>query len=240
MNKSVKTNVAIFLAATMVTGLFAMISPSFIDVEASGDKRDYKHQDRHAKSNGVNVKFICNQNNIDVGGIGIDLPTRGIESALTEAQAQEEEGIQAQEEGNQELSANSMQNGERNQGERNQGFKQHDSKNIVFICNNNNDGGNVPPVDPESCDDCFLTIPQGGFLPPGQLDRIEDRLAELQPLDIGTIEELCEFIGRAEPGSISLDEIEEFIDLLVNNPNVIEDLAACLFEFVGELRPSIP
>ena len=44
MNKSVKTNVAIFLAATMVTGIFAMISPSFIDVEASGDKRDYKHQ----------------------------------------------------------------------------------------------------------------------------------------------------------------------------------------------------
>ena len=239
MNKSVKTNVAIFLAATMVTGIFAMISPSFIDVDATGDKRDYKHNDRHAKSNGVNVKFICNQNNIDVGGIGIDLQTRDIASALTGAQAQEE-GNQAQEEGNQELSANSMQNGERNQGGSNHGIKQHDSKNIIFICNNNNGGGNVPPVVPETCDDCFLTIPQGGFLPPGQLDLIKDRLAELQPLGIGTIEELCEVIGQAEPGSISLDQIEDFIDILVNNPNVIEDLAACLFEFVGDLRTSTP
>ena len=172
MNKSVKTNVAIFLAATLVTGIFAMISPSFIDVEASGDKRDYKHKDRHAKSNGVNVKFICNQNNIDVGGIGIDLQTRDIASALTEAQAQDEE------EGNQELSANSMQNGERNQGERSQEFKQHDSKNIVFICNNNNDGGNVPPVVPGDCLDCFITTNNGGFLPPGQLMQFEDYLEE--------------------------------------------------------------
>ena len=231
MNKSVKTNVAIFLAATLVTGIFAMISPSFIDVEASGDQRDNKHKDnRHAKSNGVNIKFICNQNNIDVGGI--DIQPRDIVSTLTEAQAQGEEG-------NQELSANSIQNGERNHGERNGEFKQHDGKNFVFICNNNNNG-NVPPVEPETCDDCFLTIPQGGFLPPGQLQLIKDRLAELQPLNIGTIEELCEVIGQAEPGSISLDQIEDFIDILVNNPNVIEDLAACRFEFVGELRPSTP
>ena len=184
MNKSVKTNVAIFLAATLVTGIFAMISPSFIDVEASGDKRDYKHKDRHAKSNGVNVKFICNQNNIDVGGIGIDLQTRDIALALTGAQAQEEEG-------NQELSANSMQNGERNQGERNQGFKQHDSKNIIFICNNNNDGGNVPPVVVDDCLDCFVTTNNGGFVPPGQLTNIIEYLDEELGL---TLEEFCEMI----------------------------------------------
>ena len=115
------------------------------------------------------MKFICNQNNIDVGGIGIQ-PT-DIVSTLTEAQAQGEEG-------NQELSANSMQNGERNQGERNQEFKQHDSKNIVFICNNNNDGGNVPPVDVEFCEDCFITTNNGGFVPPGQLRNIVEFLDE--------------------------------------------------------------
>ena len=57
------------------------------------------------------------------------------------------EGAQAQEESNQELIANQMGNNEGPNGERNQG-SQHDSKGIVFICINNGNGGNVPPVTP--------------------------------------------------------------------------------------------
>ena len=229
MNKSVKTNVAIFLAATLVTGIFAMISPSFIDVEASGDKRDYKHKDRHAKSNGVNVKFICNQNNIDVGGIGIDLPIRGIESALTEAQAQDEEG-------NQELSANSMQNGERNHGERNQGFKQHDSKNIIFICNNNNNG-NVPPVVVEDCLDCFITTNNGGFVPPGQLNQIIDFLND-PPLGI-TLEEFCQMI---EEGEFTEQQIRDIIEDALpgsdpGNEQLEDRLVDCLSQFIPPNTP---
>ncbi len=222
MNKSVKTNVAIFLAATLVTGIFAMISPSFIDVEASGDKRDYKHKDRHAKSNGVNVKFICNQNNIDVGGIGIDLQTRDIVSALTGAQIQGEEG-------NQKVSANSMQNGERNQGEGNQGYKQHDSKNIIFICNNNNNGNNPPPVPIENCLDCFVTTNNGGFVPPGQLTNIIEFLDE----EFGvTLEEFCDVI---KAGFLTTDDIEDILsDALpgVGQQMLIDELTECLSEFI--------
>ena len=84
----------------MIVGTFAAISPSFNDAEATGDKRDnYIHKDnRYDKSKNVNVKkFVCNQNNIDVGGIGIDLQRGDISSTLTEGQAQEE--------GNQELNS---------------------------------------------------------------------------------------------------------------------------------------
>jgi len=225
MNKSVKTNVAIFLAATMVTGIFAMISPSFIDVDATGDKRDYKHNDRHAKSNGVNVKFICNQNNIDVGGIDIDLQTRDIVSALTGAQIQGEEG-------NQKVSANSMQNGERNQGEGNQGYKQHDSKNIIFICNNNNGGGNVPPVE-DGCLECFETTNNGGFVPPGQLTNIIEFLDDEFGLDL---EEFCDVI---KAGFLTTDDIEDILsDALPGQGQqmLIDELTECLSEFI----PSTP
>jgi hypothetical protein len=222
MNKSVNTNVAIFLAATLVTGIFAMISPSFIDVEASGDKRDYKHKDRHAKSNGVNVKFICNQNNIDVGGIGIDLQTRDIASALTGAQVQEEEG-------NQELSANSMQNGERNHGERNQGFKQHDSKNIIFICNNNNNG-NVPPVVVEDCLDCFITTNNGGFLPPGQLTNILEELESISPG--ADLQDLCDAI---EAGLVSEEELLDFLNDAL--PGSQQRLVGLLFDCLSQFFP---
>lgn len=130
-----------FLAIVLIIGIFAAISPSFIDVEASGDKRDnYKHKDnRHDKSKSVIVKkFVCNQNNIDVGGIGIDLQ-RDITSTLTEGQAQGK--------ANQELSVNSMENGEkRNHGENNLGHKQLDNKDVVFICINNNISPE-PPVE---------------------------------------------------------------------------------------------
>ena len=45
MSKSVKNNAAFFLIAVLVAGIIAISSSSFIDIEASGDKRDHdKHK----------------------------------------------------------------------------------------------------------------------------------------------------------------------------------------------------
>ena len=48
MNKSAKNSVAFFLAAALITGVFAISAPSIIDIEATEDKRsDYKQNDRY-------------------------------------------------------------------------------------------------------------------------------------------------------------------------------------------------
>ena len=48
MNKSAKNSVAFFLAAALITGVFSISTPSIIDVEATGDKKDdYKQNDRY-------------------------------------------------------------------------------------------------------------------------------------------------------------------------------------------------
>ena len=45
MRKSEKNSVAIFLAAALLTGIFAVSAPSIIDTEATEDKRDdYKEK----------------------------------------------------------------------------------------------------------------------------------------------------------------------------------------------------
>ncbi len=145
-------NSCLFLATVLLTGIFAIISPSFNDVEASGDK----HKDnQYDKSKSVIVKeVVCNQNNINVGGVSINLQPGDIVSTLA--------GAQAQDESNQELSANSMGNSERNQGERNQGYNKHDNKDIVFVCINNNNGGNIPP--PPSLENATLSINKQWFI----------------------------------------------------------------------------
>ena len=226
MNKSGKNSIAMFLAATLVAGIFALISPSFIDVEASGDQRDNKHKDnRHDKSKGssVNVKFICN--NINVGGVNIDVNPRDIVSSLA--------GAQAQEEGNQEVSANSMGNNQRNHesnNERNhESIKQHNGKDFTFICVQNN--GNVPPVVVNDCLDCFVTTNNGGFVPPGQLNQLEDYLDDVLGI---TLEEFCEMI---EEGDFSEQEIRSIIEAALpgsepGNEQLEDRLVDCLSQFI--------
>ena len=216
MNKSGKNSTAIFLAATLVAGLFALISPSFIDVEASGDQRDNKHKDnRYDKSKGssVNVKFICN--NINVGGVDIDVNPRDIVRSLA--------GAQAQEEGNQEVSANSMGNNERNHEFK----KQHDGKDLTFICVQNN---NVPPVVLSDCEECFVTTDEGGFLPPGQLTNLEEFLDEELGL---TLAEFCEMVTD---GEFTPEEIRIIVaNALPGNQQMLEEeLSDCLIDSIEE------
>ena len=223
MNKLGKNSVAIFLAAALVTGIFALASPSFIDVEASGDQRDKYKDNRHDKSKSVIVKkFICN--NINIGGISIDVNPRDIVSSLAGAQAQEEEGKQG-------VSANSIGNSERNQG-----YKQgHGGGDFTYICINNGGGGNVPPVVVEDCEDCFITTNNGGFVPPGQLRNLVEFLDE--NFRGATLEDLCRAI---ESGIIS----EEFLEQILNaalpgaQPRLVGLLLDCLSEFfLPEERP---
>src|SRR5215207_3819764 len=217
MYNSGKKSTAIFLAATLVAGIFALISPSFIDVEASGDKRDNKHKDnRHDSSKGssVNVKFICN--NINVGGVSIDVNPRDIVSTLA--------GGQAQEEGNQEVSANSMGNNERNHDS----IKQHNGKDFTFICVQNN---NVPPVVLSDCEKCFITTDEGGFLPPGQKTNLEEYLDE--ELEGLTLAEFCEMVTD---GEFSDAEIRLIVaNALPGNQQMLdEQLSDCLIDSIEE------
>ena len=217
MYNSGKKSTAIFLAATLVAGIFALISPSFIDVEASGDKRDNKHKDnRHDSSKGssVNVKFICN--NINVGGVNIDVNPRDIVSSLA--------GAQAQEEGNQEVSANSMGNNERNHDS----IKQHNGKDFTFICVQNN---NVPPVVLSDCEKCFITTDEGGFLPPGQKTNLEEYLDE--ELEGLTLAEFCEMVTDGEFSDAEIRLIVE--NALPGNQQLLEEqLSDCLIDSIEE------
>ena len=211
MNKLGKNSVAIFLAAALVTGIFALASPSFIDVEASGDQRDKHKDNRHDKSKSVIVKkFICN--NINIGSI--DVNPRDIVSSLPGVQAQEEEG-------NQGVSANSIGNSERNQG----GKQGHGGGDFTFICINNG-GGNVPP---EDCEDCFITTNNGGFVPPGQLRNIVEFLDENFNADL---EDLCRAI---ELGLID----EEFLEAILNAalPGSQQRLVGLLLDCLSEFFP---
>jgi hypothetical protein len=217
MYNSGKNSTAIFLAATLVAGIFALISPSFIDVEASGDKRDYKNKDnRHDKSKGtnVNVKFICT--NINVDGLNIDVNPSDVVSTLT--------GGGAQEEGNQEVSANSMGNNERNHDFK----KQHEGKDITFICKQNNNG-QVPPVVVEECEDCFATTNEGGFVPPGQLRNIVEFLDNFG----FDLEDLCRAI---ETGFIDEEDLEFILNLALpgSQQRLVGLLVDCLSEFFPE------
>ena len=216
MYNSGKKSTAIFLAATLVAGIFALISPSFIDVEATGDKRDNKYKDnRHDSSKGssVNVKFICN--NINVGGVNIDVNPRDIVSSLA--------GAQAQEEGNQEVSANSMGNNERNH----ESIKQNNGKDFTFICVQNN---NVPPVVLSDCEKCFITTDEGGFLPPGQKTNLEEYLDEELGL---TLAEFCEMVTD---GEFSVPDIEFIVEnALPGNQQLLEEqLSDCLIDSIEE------
>lgn len=220
MYNSGKNSTTIFLAATIVAGIFALISPSFIDVEASGD-RDYKNKDnRHDKSKGtnVNVKFICT--NINVDGLSIDANPSDVVSSLG--------GAEAQEEGNQEVSANSMGNNERN-NERNHEFKkQHEGKDITFICKQNNNG-QVPPVVVEECEDCFVPTNEGGFVPVGQLRNIVEFLDRFG----FDLEDLCNAIER---GFIDEDDLEFILNAALpgSQQRLVGLLLDCLSEFFPE------
>src|ERR671911_266604 len=114
MSKSVNNNKVFFLIAVLVAGIIAISFQSFIDTEASGDKRDhnkhkdYKHDNYKSKDPTVIVKKItCNNLNVNINGLRMDIAPEDIASELA-AQAQDDNS------NNEEISANSLGNGERN------------------------------------------------------------------------------------------------------------------------------
>ena len=241
MNNSGKNTVAIFLAAVFVTGIFAVLSPSIIDTEASGDN---KNKDRHGdKSKSSSVKYInCKNINLNIN----DLPGNAnsdIASTLEAAQTQEKEGSNVDG-----LSADSILNGETNHQDRNQGFQKFTDKDVVVICvfnNNGNENGNGPPNGVGDCDRCFLPINvEGGIIPPGELTKLNTYLAENPPDSIDNVRELCEFIERVAGTSneVTEREIRALLGAALpgeSNKPVIDNIIECLLE-ENLITPSSP
>ena len=116
MSKSVKNNAAFFLIAVLVAGIIAISSSSFIDIEASGDKRDHdKHKnyrhDNHKSTDTtiIQKKVTCNNFDININGLNADVSPDDITSDLVATQAQADD-----DNNNEEISTNSFVDGARN------------------------------------------------------------------------------------------------------------------------------
>ncbi|MCJ7636911.1 MAG: hypothetical protein MUO21_05425, partial [Nitrososphaeraceae archaeon] len=125
MSKLVKNNAAFFLIAVLVAGIITISSsPSFIDTEASGEKRDhnkyknFRSDNFNSKDPTVIVKKItCNNVNVIIDGLNMDISPDDIASGLVTAQAQANDNN----DNNEDISANSLVNdGERNDLSKNQ------------------------------------------------------------------------------------------------------------------------
>jgi hypothetical protein len=237
---STKIN-ASFLAIVLIVGTFVAISPSFIDAEATGDKRDnYIHKDnRYDKSKSVNVKkIVCNQNNIDVGGIGIDLQRGDISSTLTEGQTQEE--------GNQEVSTNSMGNDERNQG-----YQKHDNKDIVFVCVNNNISPELPveectEAEANAIEVCFeenMSSRDFGLLTNALGNGITVEIEEGNSVTLNSFADIC----KALKGITTWEQLFTAVLIITDefsDPTapvaISNDLIDCIAEALGIPLPSPP
>ena len=140
---STKNTSAILLATVLVTGIIALSSPSFMTTASAQAEPYYGGMDKtYKKSSGkdVSVKNVkCNNVNVNVNGLELDVFPPFLSSLLTtdEAQAADNEG--------QTTIANTFGNdGERN----NNGFKQND-KDFAYVCINNNDNVVVNETTPE-------------------------------------------------------------------------------------------
>src|SRR5215207_7007377 len=110
MSKSVNNNTVFFLVAVLVAGIISISFQSFIDTEATGDKRDHHNKHKYYKSNDPSVivkKITCNNLNVNINGLRMDISPDDIASDLA-AQAQDDNN------NNEEISANSLGNGESN------------------------------------------------------------------------------------------------------------------------------
>ena len=109
MTKSVNNNTVFFLIAVLVAGIIAISFQSFIDTEASGDKRSHdKHKYYKSKDPSVIVKKItCNNFNVNINDLRVDISPDDIVSDLA-AQAQADNN-----DNNEDISANSLGNGEK-------------------------------------------------------------------------------------------------------------------------------
>ena len=239
-------NSAIFIAAVLVTGVFATISSSPLAVYGQQYEQDSYYQfdprmDDKSKSAKQFQKANCDNENINVNGIDQrQAQSQLFENTLTDdANA----GITGQELTPEESLAAINGNGDPS--------LVNIDRNILNVCFNDNDNDLdgffdarqdqsgpvvVPPVDERTCDDCFAALDATALI------AINAQLAQVGPLIIGgitipatvdTTAELCLFLNTT-PLSLSGIQITAFITFFTNLTGVgaaqASLLVACLLE----------
>jgi hypothetical protein len=205
--KSTKIN-AIFLAAILVAGTITAVYPSFVigsqAQEYYGMERDYKKSDKKD----VSVKSIkCNNVNVNVNGLELNLSSVPFLSGLLASEAEEGE-----------RGAGSYGSGSGSYGD-----KSRSDGDFKFICINNNnntvigvdDGDDNGGVTLPSCEECFAELSAdlqaaintflagAGAIPIG---------GEEIPESVNDINGLCAFLnGLSAPLLLAQTEVEEFI-----------------------------
>jgi hypothetical protein len=145
MSKSVNNNTVFFLVAVLVAGIISISFQSFIDTEATGDKRDHHNKHKYYKSNDPSVivkKITCNNLNVNINGLRMDISPDDIASELsTQAQTDNDNN-------NEDISANSIGPGEGN----NLYTDNNDFEGFIYICIDNinaqDSSASPPPVPP--------------------------------------------------------------------------------------------
>src|SRR5215203_2410042 len=145
MSKSVNNNTVFFLVAVLVAGIISISFQSFIDTEATGDKRDHHNKHKYYKSNDPSVivkKITCNNLNVNINGLRMDISPDDIASELsTQAQTDNDNN-------NEDISANSIGPGEGN----NLYTDKNDFEGFIYICIDNinaqDSSAPPPPVPP--------------------------------------------------------------------------------------------
>ena len=193
MNKivSTKTTSAIFLATLLILGTLATISPSFmvgaqadsyLEMENNYEKSYGNDNIDKSKNSSVIVKKInCNNININVNGLELNLTSVPFLSNLLASEAQ------ASDEG--ERKASSYGSGG-NYG----GGQSGSDKDFKFICINNNnntvvgvnDDDNGTISEPLTCETCFTTI-----LTEEDLNGL---IADFAREGIDSLQDICNFI----------------------------------------------
>jgi hypothetical protein len=146
MGKSVNNNTVFFLVAVLIAGIIAISFQSFIDTEASGDKREHHDKHKYYKSNDPSVivkKITCNNLNVNINGLRMDISPDDIASELS-TQAQTNNNNNNNDD---DISANSLDNGKIN----NLYKDNNDLDGFIYICIDNinaQDSSAPPPLLP--------------------------------------------------------------------------------------------
>ena len=258
MRKSEKSSVAIFLAAALLTGIFAVSAPTIVDTEATEDKNKYyKQKDRDGDRNG--------HGDYSRDGDGKDRDGDYSSYYSKDRDGKDRHGDYSRDgdrdhdgkgdvkyisckniningksftkggghDGPRDIGINSLRDGGHdgfmNGNTNSDRFIKETHKDVTVICIQNNDGGNQTVPPVTGCLGCFTTTDDGGFLPPGQLTNLIEYLADFGE----TLQSLCDAI---EAGDITELELASIINSALPGaePSLVAQLIACLDDFFPE------
>jgi hypothetical protein len=232
----IKRTNAIFLATVLVLGTIATISPSFMvgaqAQEYFGMERDYKKSDKKD----VSVKSIkCNNVNVNVNGLELNLTSVPFLSGLLASEAHEGE-----------RGASSYGS------DGSYGDKSRSDGDFKFICINNNnntvigvDDGEtpIPPTTPPPVDECLLCFEETTQAVRDAINTFLDEQEEITvadgiviPADVNNFEDLCDWLADEAPLLLTQVQIDQLIDAFVGQtqPPIprgdVEDLVQCLID----------